>query len=218
MNERKKVIAPKPMTSETTISSKVKGPSSQANLSINFEKFNLRPICLKGQFNNHFKDQQHFSNVMSNLLGTILPMITSHPYTEICEGTNDGRILHFHTIDKPHQKMVRDVLTEYGFSSTIIDQMLEGNDLFGFSASLGHVYPARIVCHKIDDLLFLLFLDTNHHIYMNEKYVRDSLFYEDCPSYVNDNCAYMPGDCFAVSFLDEAKLKESFGYTENLPT
>lgn len=50
---------------------------------------------------------------------------------------------------------------------------------------------------------------------MNEKYVGDSLFYEDCPTYISGNCTYMPGDCFAVSFLDEEKVKEALGYTNS---
>ena len=28
-----------------------------------FSKFKLFPICLRGEFNNHFKDQQHFCTV-----------------------------------------------------------------------------------------------------------------------------------------------------------
>ena len=121
--------------------------------------------------------------------------------------------MHFHAIDKAHQEIVRDILKEYHFSTLTIDQMLEGNDLFNFSATLGHTYAARIVCHKVDNVLFLLFLDTNHHVYMNEKYLRDSLFYEDCPSYINGDCSYMPSNCFAFGLLDEEKIQESFGYT-----
>lgn len=35
---------------------------------------------------------------------------------------------------------------------------------------------------------------------------------EDCPKYLEDDCSYMPNDCFAVSYLDEKKIAESFGY------
>ena len=36
------------------------------------------------------------------------------------------------------------------------------------------------------------------------------MFYEDCPQYLEDKCSYMPNDCFAVSYLDEKKIAESF--------
>ena len=90
--------------------------------------------------------------------------------------------------------------------------MLEGDDLFEFSALLGHNDPARIVCHKVENTLQLLFVDTNHHIYINEKYTKDSMFYDFCPMYLQGKCHYMPSECFAVSYLDENKIQETFGY------
>ena len=44
-------------------------------------------------------------------------------------------------------------------------------------------------------------------------YPRESLFYEECPTYINKQCAYMPEDCFAVEYLDEELLKERSGYS-----
>lgn len=215
MAEKMKVISPKLNKGKKDISDKIKHSTETGNLLVNFEKFNLTPVCIRGQFNNHFKNTQHFYDVAAGFLGKVLPKITSHTYAEICEGGQEGRVLHFHTISKKHRKLVSDVLKEYGFSSQTIEQMMEGNDLFDFSATLGHDSPARIVCHKIDNVLYFLFLDTNHHIYMNEKYLGESLFYEDCPVYSDGNCNYMPADCFAVSYLDEQKLKDTMGYADN---
>ena len=178
-----------------------------------FSKFKLSPICLRGEFNNHFKDQQHFCTVAAEFLGKILPKISSHTYSEICEGSQEGRILHFHAIDKSHQLIVQRILSEYGFPKTTIEQMTEGKDVFEFSAALGHTYAARVVCHKDENILYFLFLDTNHHIYINERYVNESLFYEECPAYNDKKCNYMPADCFAVGCLDEQKISDSFGYS-----
>ena len=178
-----------------------------------FSQFKLSPICLRGEFNNHFKDQQHFCAVAAEFLGKILPKISSHTYSEICEGSQEGRTLHFHAIDKSHQLIVQHILSEYGFPQVTIEQMTEGKDMFEFSAVLGHTYAARIVCHKDENVLSFLFFDTNHHIYINERYVKESLFYEECPAYNDKKCNYMPADCFAVGCLDEQKISDSFGYS-----
>ena len=180
---------------------------------MNFSKLKISPVCLSGKFNNHFKDSEHFEYVAANFLGTILPKITSHTYNEIANGGSEGKMLHFHTIDEVHLSIVRDVLEAYHYPKYVIDQMLEGNDIIEFSASLGHVHAARIVCQKIKNVLYLLFFDTNHHIYMDEKYVRDSFFFDDCPKYKSDECPYMPSDCFAVGYLNEQLIRESFIYS-----
>lgn len=213
MAARKQVVHPTPKAIGSSITDRVVTSEPANNLIINFSKLKLTPICLHGKFNNHFKDEQHFGNVAAVFLGTILPKITSHTYNEICEGGSEGRVLHFHTIDEAHRNTVREILKEYHYPDHKIDQMFEGNDIVEFSACLGHIYAARVVCHRVKNVLHLLFFDTNHHIYMNEKYVKDSLFYEGCPAYLNDNCPYMPADCFAVSYLNEEQIKESFGYS-----
>lgn len=188
-------------------------PVESGNLTISFSKFNLDPVCLRGKFNNCFKDQEHFCAVATSILGKALPKVSSHKYSELCEGGTEGSGIHFHIIDKDHQRLVRDVLEAYGYKAFEIDQIFEGKDLIQFSGTLGHVYPTRVVCHKVRNTLYLLFLDTNHHIYMNEKYVEESLFYEDCPTYLEGKCHFMPSECFAFGNIDVAKLEESYGFT-----
>ena len=102
-----------------------------------------------------------------------------------------------HFEDESHQEIIRDILTEYEYKRPCIVQMLEGSDIFQFPATTSHTYAVRVVCYKIDNVLYLLFLDTNHHIYMNQKYVKESLFDESCPVYLNSNCRYMPTEGFA---------------------
>lgn len=207
---------PKPSPRNTRkIKDKINTPKESQNLTIDFSKFHLNPICLKNEFNNYFKDENHFSNVATSFFSVILPKITSHTFKEICEGGVEGKELHFHAIDEKHMQLVEEVLKQYSFSSEQINQMFEGSEVFNFSATLGHTYPARAICHKVGDVLCLLFLDTNHHIYMNEKYVKNSLFYENCPTYLKNECSYMDYDCLAVSYLDEEKLSETYGYRFN---
>ena len=210
-----RVIPPPPPIHSSRITENVaSGIHSQPHkLIADFSKFRISPICLRDEFNNHFKDQQHFCTVAAEFLGKILPKISSHTYSEICEGSQEGRTLHFHAIDKSHLLIVQRILSKYGFPKTTIDQMTEGKDIFEFSAALGHTYAARVVCHKDENVLYFLFFDTNHHIYINERYVRESLFYEECPACNSEKCNYMPADCFAVGYLDEQKISDSFGYS-----
>lgn len=208
---------PSPKTIEPQkLTSRISSGELEKNLTLSFSKFKIQPISIKNEFNNHFKDEQHFSKVMAAFLGTILPNITSYKYNDIREGGSQNKTIHFHTMDDKHMKLVYKVLEAYGYSRSKIIQMEEGGALFSFSASLGHNCPARVVCHKIDNVIYLLFFDTNHHIYFNEKYVKESLFYESCPNYLSEQCDYMPENCFAFQYLDESKIASSLGYKYNM--
>lgn len=188
-------------------------PDTGGNVSVSFSEFRLDPVCVRGKFNNHFKDDAHIKAVVSEILGRALPKITSCKFSEIREGGRESSGLHFHSIDGQHQEIVEDVLGEYGYSKQSIEQLLEGGSLFQIVGGFGHTYPARIVCHKIGNVLYPLFLDTNHHIYLNKKFVRESLFYEVCPTYLEGKCSFMPRDCYAFDFLDEKKIEETYGFS-----
>ncbi len=184
-----------------------------AALVLNFSKFKLFPINLREEFNNFFKDIDHFAAVASNFLGIIVPKINTLSYNEICDGTQEGKGLHFHTIHQSHYQLIRNILIQYGYAISEIEQILEGNSLFEFVASQGHIYAARVVCYKVENVLFLLFFDTNHHIYLEQRRVKDSFFYEYCPNYLSNNCKNMPYDCLAMEFLDEQKYYSTYGFT-----
>lgn len=193
--------------SKSKLKDKVASTETHSTLSINFSKFHLAPVRLSGTFNNHFKDNEQLQKLLSELLGKILPKISSETYKEL---QRDAKQLHFHTIDEEHRRIVREVLKEYSFSDNAVEQMFEGNNLCEFSASLGHVIPSRAICHKVGNVLYLLFLDVNHHVYFNQKYTEESLYYEHCPVYLEGDCSYMPNDCFAVEYLDKEMLWNSF--------
>jgi len=207
-----KKVTPPILTTRNKIEDKLNMDIQHSCMSLNFSEFNIKPICLREEFNNHFKDNEHFASVMACFIGKILPSITSYKFSDICEGGSQNKTIHFHTVDDKHLELVKKILKEYGYKESRIDQMIEGGPIFSFAASLGHVYPGRIVCHKIDNIVCLLFFDTNHHIYINDGLVKESLYYENCPKYNENKCSYMPSECFAFDYLDEKKLAESFGY------
>jgi len=215
MSSKNKVVSPVLDSFQNRIAGKVSAEAPADRVIVDFSKLNITPICINGKFNNHYKDDQHFARVAASFIGTVLPKITSHTYKEICQGGSEGKVLHFHSVDDVHRKTVREVLEEYKVPSHVIDQMFEGNDIVVFSASLGHVNAARIVCHKVNNVLYLLFFDTNHHIYMYEKHVKESLFFEYCPMYQSELCPYMPSECFVVDYLNEDLLRESYGYSSS---
>lgn len=212
MGKQNRVPKPK-INRQSLIATPKVAIAANEKLVFSFEKFSLDPITISGEFNNHYEDLEHFSDVAAELLGKILPKISSHSYNEICVGGKEGETIHFHCIDEEHRGLVTKVFKNKGFPDKYIEQIMEGNSLFCFSAKLGHKHAARVVCQKIDSTLYLLFIDANHHMYFNKKYAKDSLFYEYCPIYSSGSCKYMPSDCFAVDYLDEKKIEDSMGFS-----
>lgn len=174
----KKTIKNSKNQAKSKLQDKVASVENTSTLSINFSKFQLNPVCLKGTFNNHFKDGEQVQGLLSEFLGKILPNISSQTYEGL---QREAKQLHFHTIDEKHRRIVREVLKEYNFSDIVVEQILEGNNLCEFSASLGHKIPSRAICHKVGNVLYLLFLDVNHHIYLNQKYVGESMLFKHRP-------------------------------------
>ena len=54
---KKQIIAPILDKPTNRIADKVTSAVQENNLIVNFSKLNLKPICIKGKFNNHFKNQ-----------------------------------------------------------------------------------------------------------------------------------------------------------------
>lgn len=154
----------------------------QNSVCVDFSFFKANPIKINGVFNNHFRNGNEASRDLYNFLGEVLPKICTEPFTALIN--NESRALHFHAIDQKHQEIVQKVLIKYGYSSDYIFQVLSGG-IYEFKASFDAHSPARAVAYKMDNTLFLLFLDSNHHIYMNDSKKGDSLFYEHCPDYID---------------------------------
>lgn len=69
-----RVIPPPPIHSSRITENVASGIHSQPNkLIADFSKFRISPICLRDEFNNHFKDQQHFCTVAAEFLGENTP-------------------------------------------------------------------------------------------------------------------------------------------------
>ena len=93
---------------------------------------------------------------------------------------------------------------------------MEGADIYQLEIPFENG-ASRVVFQKIDNLISFLFLDPNHHIYLNKKIVdgNGSLFFEFCPVNENDKCERMNylNTCFAFEFLDVEKYRATYENT-----
>lgn len=205
---------PKQQIEKTSLKNRLPMPllDNRNFLVYSFRKFNLNPVKINNIFNNHFKNQEHYLKTLTMLIGSILPAISKTTIGELVGPSRASDVLRFHQIENQQRGTVFTVLREYGYNETAIDQMSEGNNIYQFSGILGNT-AARIVCEKIGDILFLLFIDANHHIYFNNAYKgNDSFFFEYCPINNQSFCFNMPNNCFAFDYLDEKKIQVTFDY------
>ena len=51
-------------------------PDEGASLVFTFAQFNLKPINIRYEFNNHFRDEQHYVEKISTFFGLALPLLS----------------------------------------------------------------------------------------------------------------------------------------------
>ena len=182
-------------------------PDKHKPLIFNFAFFKLEPICIKDEFNNFFRDEKHYIEKISAFLGMALPLLSRE----------DNSIFeqNIHKILDKYDKLEK-ILTKYGFSNNHIQDILPG----AYQLEVPYVNGAmRIIVHVSENLVSFLFIDTNHHIYLNPTKTKQSgsLLYEFCPMYLENNCKIMNNlkTCYAFEFLDEQKFFASISYNFN---
>lgn len=189
-------------------------PEEKTSIVFTFAQFKLKPIVLSGEFNNHYKDIDHFSEKMMILLDKALPLLSKEKASLFTKDYEKSDALHLHRVSNKRD-IVERVLKEYGFTEIAIDNMFEGQELYQLEVPYANG-STRIVFQRIDNLISLLFVDPNHHIYFNPKKVKEagSIYYEHCPVNEKKCCSRMDylGTCYAFEFLDEMKYNETYGY------
>lgn len=174
----------------------------------------MKTTCLSQRdFNNYFKDNSHYQGVISSFLGTVLPKISDLTTTELVSGGRFSQQFHFHRVDRDKYDKVKTILEAHSFNQEQIEQFLDGENIFQFTGNLeGHEVESRVICEYIDGIVYVLFFDTNHHIYFNKSKTGESLGFSYCP-YESENKCLNAYNCFAKSFLDVDKINETFGYS-----
>lgn len=179
-----------------------------------FENFELQPIKINGEFNNHFKNEKHYYENITELISKTLPEVSREPLNELLE-SNKSTAFRFHKIDK-NIDGVRKILKEYSYPEHLIDDIISGNQLYQIVLKKG-VNAPRLIVRRVDNIFSVLFLDTNHHIYYKEEEVKkdNNISYEFWPEYCLDDCSLvedMGGDCILLDYIDINKFRKSMSY------
>lgn len=185
-----------------------------APLLFTFSNFKLYPINIDGVFNNHFNNANEYIRKITVLFGQALPLLSNESYNMFRE-LSKVKSMHIHQLHGK-EDILKQIFKKYGYSDEAINNFMEGSEIYQLEIPFENG-ATRIVFQRIDNLISFLFLDSNHHIYMNKKFVdqNHSLFYEYCPLNQNNSCQRMNyfNTCFAFEYLDENKYNNSFGYT-----
>lgn len=186
-----------------------------SGLLFSFSNFKFYPINIKGVFNNYYKAEEDYIRIVSNILENGLPTL-SNENEQLFSDVTKLNLLHIHKIERKDD-ILRQIFKEYGFNEIQINNMVEGLNIYQYEIP-NENGASRFVFEKSGNIISFLFLDTNHHIYMNKSIVdgNNSLFYEYCPVYKSDQCTrmdYILGTCIAVDYIDKDKYRNSFDYS-----
>ena len=145
-----------------------------------FSNFKMKAVNIKGSFNNHFKSKEEYTRVLTIFLAKGLPFC-SNESSNILSDITKGKNLHFHRI-KGKDEVLRKIFKEYNFREQFIDELLEGDCLYQFEIPYLNGSP-RVIFQKIENIISVLFIDTNHHIYSNKQKQKasHSFGYKYCP-------------------------------------
>lgn len=189
---------------------------SKSRIFFTFEDFKVKPINIEKEFNNHFEDENDYINRI-NILMEFLSMFSSYTLEDLHSKGNLKKQLHFHKVDK-NINTVEKILKKYGFNEAKITSIMSGNRLYQLSLEAKRS-SIRVIVECTENIFSPLFLDTNHHIYMNEKMTKNenTLFYSFCPKYEEDRCESMKymDECYAFEYLDHKKILQSYGFKYN---
>lgn len=178
----------------------------------NFKHFQTKCISIN-EFNNFYKNSSTYQDVISSLLGAILPKVSSLSTTELYNGSRITQQFHFHKVKPDKFEIIKRILEAYSFSSETIEQILDGENIYQFIGNLeGQNVESRVICEYNRGIIYVLFFDTNHHIYLNRAKVGESFSFSYCPYETPDRCANS-FCCFAKDYLDIEKIKKSYGYS-----
>jgi len=184
-----------------------------APLLFTFSNFKMSPINIDGVFNNYFGDETEYIRKVTILFEKALPLLSNEKYS-LFNDPSKTEALHLHQLHGK-EDILQKIFSAYHFGEHAINNFIEGAEIYQLEVPYENG-ATRIVFERIDNLISFLFLDPNHHIYMNRKYVEQnhSLFYDFCPVNLKGNCQRMDylGTCFAFEFLDEQKYNNTYNY------
>lgn len=188
--------------------------SDSKPLCFTFNRFKTKSINIDGKFNNFYKDSNEYIRKVSALLEYALPQLSNED-SSIFGNQSKLHALHLHKIQNKRNELEA-IFKIYGFPNDEINSIFEGAQIFQFEVP-NENGAFRVVFELIgSNIISILFLDPNHHIYFNKAKIdqSNSLFYEFCPVYKSDNCNIMRqfNTCFAFEYLDKDQLADTYFY------
>ena len=187
-------------------------PVADGSALFSFRDFKLKSITIENKFNNHYKDINELNEKIIRFLTFSLPWFSNETIEALDKNLNMKDKFHFHKVGNDRFAIIEEILYAYEFPKSRVESIIDGNSIYQFCLNLRDA--PRIIAERSDNIFSILFLDVNHHIYFNSEKVNsaNSLFFETCPVNLCGKCFYMDGFCFAFDFIDEEKVKTSYGY------
>ncbi len=207
-----KQIPPQSSPNRKTVNNSTSPSNGKEYCCFNFRYLQTKSI-VQNDFNNCFRDSAHFQGVMSGFIGIILPKISELKTSDLFSGGRFAQQFHFHKIDLNKYEKIKSILEAYQLNENQIQQFLDGESIYQFVGHIEgqHNVESRVVCEYIDGVIYVLFFDTNHHIYFQKSKVGESLSFSYCPFEDINKCDYSLC-CFAKDFLDVEKVNETYGF------
>lgn len=208
-----KKIAKSTAISENLVKNPLK-ENENKNLKFVFNYFKASPINIDGVFNNHYKNEDEYIRKITILISKALPLLSGES-SNLFKDIALMKKLHIHKISGKNE-ILRQIFSIYGYAEENINNIFEGEQLYQFEVPYENG-AFRVAFELIGECtLSFLFLDPNHHIYMNKTIIdgNGSMFYDYCPIYQSNSCNIMNylQTCFAFEYFDSDKFDASFEY------
>ena len=122
-----------------------------APLLFSFAQFNLKPIKIDGEFNNFFKDEQHYIQTMYLLMGKALPLLSREKASLFSGDFVKADVFHMHKVHKK-KTLIERILLAYNFPTQNIDNIFEGDEVY--QIEIPYLNGAtRIIFQRISNLI-----------------------------------------------------------------
>lgn len=173
-----------------------------------FNEFNLEGIEINGEFNNYYEDEKHCLSVLSDLINIVFRNLSGVTWEDMLGQRRYEGYFHFHPLGQEQKSLVEKILQQYksGYDVGMAN-------LFQVAGKPGKNTAPRLVVDIVGTKkIVLLFIDTNHHLYLDRDKAADSWNNTFCPLKQQGECDHLSGGyCFFEKHLDADKLKESLG-------
>lgn len=142
-------------------------------LSFSLKQFKIGSINIKNEFNNHFRSPAEAKKYFIDIL-QLLVDISNYKTSDF----SNGRFIdqkHLHKIGNEQLEILKKVLREYQYNEFFIDDLVAGERVYQISKSKS---GGRLIFELVGSVIYPLFIDPNHHIYSNDRFIKETYSYK----------------------------------------